>query len=482
MLLDVNATKLGRSLLSFAGTLVTDAEIVNSVTDVFGPKSSGTLLKRSNSMWRFSQWLHKLKLGSPFTQPEEIVYRYLQFLKESQAGATSASHFLEALGFFGSLLGFTVINVHEVISVRVKGAAHIQYMGKRVRRPAEVLTVDEVRSLEDLVLDSTDPKTVIIAGHLMFCLMAAPRWWDTQHVVTAVASTYKGVWLVEAETSRHKTSMTKQLQTELLPFTALGRTFQRRAWAERWLEARIRTGFKVGNPFLTSFSDSTGTWTNSRMSTAEATFWLRELLTPTSGIERATTLTVHGLKATLLSWAAKSTMFTPEEQTALGHHMSKAHRSAMIYSRDNQIALAVKVHNMLARIRAGLFHPDYARVERLVELVSQSGKEPESPNDSSSGPDDESDASTIAESGDELRETARMKRADPWDVDHQKCVVHRLSSIIHIMKPPPSDHILGCGRHVSGNLRPSTLEDIQSVKALVCAGCSRYMRGWQEDL
>ena len=178
MLLDVNATKLGRSLLSFAGTLVTDAEIVNSVTDVFGPKSSGTLLKRSNSMWRFSQWLHKLKLGSPFTQPEEIVYRYLQFLKESQAGATSASHFLEALGFFGSLLGFTVINVHEVISVRVKGAARIQYMGKRVRRPAEVLAVDEVRSLEDLVLDSTDPKTVIIAGHLMFCLMAASRWWE----------------------------------------------------------------------------------------------------------------------------------------------------------------------------------------------------------------------------------------------------------------------------------------------------------------
>ena len=208
MLLDVNATKLGRSLLSFAGTLVTDAEIVNSATDVFGPKSSGTLLKGSNSMWRFSQWLHKLKLGSPFTQPEEVVYKCVQFLKESQAGATSASHSLEALGFFGSLLGFRVLNVHEVICVRVKGAAHIQYVGKRVRRPAEILTVDEVRSLEDLVLDSMDSKRVIIAGHLMFCLMAASRWWDAQHVVTAVASTYKGVWLVEAETSKHKTSMT----------------------------------------------------------------------------------------------------------------------------------------------------------------------------------------------------------------------------------------------------------------------------------
>ena len=110
--------------------------------------------------------------------------------------------------------------------------------------------------------------------------------------------------------------MRKQLQTELLPFTALGRTFQRRAWAERWLDARSRTGLTVATPFLTSFSDSTGTWTNSRMSTAEATFWLRELLTPASGMERAATLTVRGLKATLLSCAAKSTMFTPEEQTA----------------------------------------------------------------------------------------------------------------------------------------------------------------------
>ena len=43
MLMDSNATNVGRSLITFAGALVTDAEIVNSISDVFGPKSSGSI-------------------------------------------------------------------------------------------------------------------------------------------------------------------------------------------------------------------------------------------------------------------------------------------------------------------------------------------------------------------------------------------------------------------------------------------------------
>ena len=106
MLMDSNATNVGRSLVTFAGTLVTDAEIVNSISDVFGPKSTGTTLKRTNAMWRFAQWLHQQSLGSPFIQPEHVVYRYVCFLKESGAGPTTASHFLESLQFLNSLLDF----------------------------------------------------------------------------------------------------------------------------------------------------------------------------------------------------------------------------------------------------------------------------------------------------------------------------------------------------------------------------------------
>lgn len=100
----------------------------------------------------------------------------------------------------------------------------------------------------------------------------------------------------------------------------------------------LLVGTSVSSPLI-SWSESAHSWVDSKMSTAEATGWLRELLEPSVGADRAALLTVHGLKATLLSWAAKSTLFTADEQLALGHHVSAQYRSAIIYSRDNQIGL-----------------------------------------------------------------------------------------------------------------------------------------------
>ena len=193
MLMDSNATNVGRSLVTFAGTLVTDAEIVNSISDVFGPKSTGTTLKRTNAMWRFAQWLHQQSLGSPFIQPEHVVYRYVCFLKESGAGPTTASHFLESLQFLNSLLDFfVVIKVSDVLSARVKGSAHVQYVAKRIRKPAEVLTQQEVTELEDVVLTSSNLQRVILAGHFLFCIFSAARWHDSMYVCSTTVSNYKG--------------------------------------------------------------------------------------------------------------------------------------------------------------------------------------------------------------------------------------------------------------------------------------------------
>ena len=484
MLMDCNATNVGRSLITFAGTLVADTEIVNSISDVFGPKSTGTILKRTNAMWRFAQWLHKQNLGSPFVQSEAVIYRYVSFLKVSGAAPTTASHFLESLQFFNGLLGFAAIKVTEVLSARVKGSAHVQYIGKRIRKPAETLTQREVGELEAIALTSNNPLHVILAGHFLFCLFAAARWYDSMYVCAASVSNYKGVWLVEAETSRHKTSMTKQMQTELLPFTALGRAFDIRAWADPWMKAREAAGLQPGYPFLPSWSEVAQRWMDDKMTSAEASSWLRELLAPTSGVERAAKLTIHGLKATLISWAAKSLTFSPEELTALGHHVSKAHRSAMIYSRDNQIALAVKVHNMLARMRAGLFQPDLPRVVRLFDLAAEIEREHDECHElaDSESESAQSDDSCVASSGDELDGSPKhLPRMNPMDIRSDMCVVHHISSIIHVKKPEPDGDTLGCGRLVSHNFRPAEDRDLGGNKSLVCTGCSRYWHSWYRD-
>ena len=339
VLLEVDATRLGLSLLTFAGTLCSNDELGQIFSDVFAPKSSGTILKRCNSMWRFSCWLQTKFLGSPFNQSEGIVYAYVCHLRASEAGATTPAQFVEALRFSNALLGFCKTSLDDMLSARVVGASHSMYLTKRVRRPAEVLTVPEVQQLESICLQDELLHHRVIAGHFLFCMMAAARWHDSMHVVSMELSKADHLCLLEAATSKHKSSRTKEQQRELLPFTALGQTLADENWADSWLSAREDSCSVEWCHFLCSWSDHRGEWADTKMSTAEATFWLRELLEPSVGPDRSAVLTVHGLKATMLSWAAKSMLFTPEEQLALGHHVSAHYKSALIYSRDNQIGL-----------------------------------------------------------------------------------------------------------------------------------------------
>ena len=86
VLLDLDATRLGQSLRSFAGTLCPDDELAQIFMDVFAPKATGTVLKRCNSLWRFSCWLQSQSAGSPFGQGETMLYKYICHLRDSGAG------------------------------------------------------------------------------------------------------------------------------------------------------------------------------------------------------------------------------------------------------------------------------------------------------------------------------------------------------------------------------------------------------------
>ena len=272
-LIDPSAARLGRSLLNFefAGTLCTDDEIAASVADVFASKSSGTLLKRANSMWRFSQWLNKALKGSPFSQPEHVVYLYVTFLKDSNVGATTASHFVESLNFCDGLLGFCNVKFSEMLSPRVKGSA--------------LLTVAEVPILEELCIRSEDALVRLLAGHFFFCLYSAARWHDSMHVVSCNASWCKKFCLLEAGSRKHKTSAAQHMQPELLPLTALGKGLDNEAWGESFMQARGEHGLTAKQYFLTSYSESKAKWTDHRMTMAEATPWLRNILCGQVGSE-----------------------------------------------------------------------------------------------------------------------------------------------------------------------------------------------------
>lgn len=469
ILRQLEATKLGKSLVTFAGTVCTNDDLAKIFTDVFAPKATGTIIKRCNAMWRFHHWLQERYGGSPFCQPESIVYEYISQLRV-RASPTTPSQFVEAMRFCDALFGFAITSIDEMLTPRVTGSAHVSYMSKRVRKPAEELTLDEMTELERICVEGDSNHIRVIAGHLFFCFMAAARWHDTMYIVDLQMSEEKGLYLIEASTCKHKSSRGKEQQMELLPFTALGQALTNSSWGKSWMESRVREGCQSWTCFLRSWSESRANWSTGRMSTAEATCWLRELLLPKVGKARAESLTVHGLKATLCAWAAKSLSFEPEEQLALGHHMSAQYKSAMIYSRDNQIRLCTKLHFLFKKIQNDLFHPDRPRVARLFELTQQAAVQQEQEDDAGNQTSSDSDlASSCTES--EGEEHNIRQRLQLEDVEIGQCRIHSKSKVIHLM----SDDLqrFECGRAVSSNHLELSLRNVSSAEAVVCADCSK---------
>lgn len=121
--------------MTFAGTVCTNDDLAKRFTDVFAPKATGTIIKRCNAMWRFHHWLQGRYGGSPFCQPESIVYEYISQLRVP----TTPSQFGEAMRFCDALFGFAITSIDEMLTPRVTGSAHVSYMSKRVRKPAEEL-------------------------------------------------------------------------------------------------------------------------------------------------------------------------------------------------------------------------------------------------------------------------------------------------------------------------------------------------------
>ena len=307
--LDFSCTRLGRSLVSFAGTLCSNDELSKVFIDVFFPRVTSTIMNRCSALWRFSCLIQTRLGGSPFNQSYATMYSHVCHLRDSGARATPPSQFVEALRFADALIGVTTMPLQDMLIPRVTGAAHSFDMTKRIRKPAEVLTVRQTSTLEEICMHDPEVYQRLIAGHLIFSFMDLP------------------------------------------PFTALGRVTCEESCGSSWMQSRKDSNAGMWNYFLDLWSESSQDWVDSRMSKAEVT---------------------------LLSWAAKSTPFTADEQLALGHHFCAQCESAMMYSRDNQISLCEKIHCVFSYMRDGTFDLGGTGVRRCFQLAFETALERES--------------------------------------------------------------------------------------------------------
>ena len=98
IMLEPDASQLGRTLLAEASLLKQNAELLATFSDVFASKSTAALVKRASSLWRFATWICNMHLGSVLQPSEAVIYSYMCHLK-LDAAPTVASSFLEAWRF-----------------------------------------------------------------------------------------------------------------------------------------------------------------------------------------------------------------------------------------------------------------------------------------------------------------------------------------------------------------------------------------------
>ena len=493
ILIDPAATRLGELLVPQTSRPLDEREVRKSIEQAFSRKSSGTLYKRACSLSRYIDWYGRLnRRGPPLRLKEFDIYSFIGHLEDDRAGATSASGFIEALRFLDGVAVFIHTDLQKVLSPRVLGYAHQQFLRKAPLQQKDPIQCGVVAELEKLLLRKSDTVQICILGQLLWCFHAASRWSDSLRLQKVTLEKSRDVTLVIGEALGSKTSLTKETKTRLIPYVGIGTGISGLQWAEAWLDARVSEFGRDPEPFLPSYSCRTGRWATTPMSSTEACGYLQDMVSeclltmdPAPKVELKN-LGTHSLKTGLLTMAARATLvkFSMAERRILGHHIKPGDRSVLTYSRESYTGIYGKILACFMDIQAGNFRPDSSAVERILETA-------EAVASGGTHHDDQgvADADTWVNALDEpweissesseeqadLVEEVAMEEAPkgrtpfPGGEDLQ-CIVHRKSGIVHCLL---TDSMTRCGRHLSPNdvaLDQTAVEDMEC-----CILCGRHL-------
>lgn len=378
---DLEATKVGRTLLKLSEQLATNAAIKNSIDDVFATKSTATLVKRGGSILSFVHWARSNNRWRPLLFEEELVYEYVCEIRSQGAAPSKGQSFIQALNFASCLLGSPAA-WDAAHSSRVIGACHAMAIAKRPLTQAVPLTVKQVRILESLTSHAPDLADRCASGYMTFCIYACCRFSDPMYASEVKYDLCSGPdgpdgfavtrGFVEFYTlGHHKTANTVAKKTTFLPLVAHVAGLSQSPWGLAWKRARDEAGLRDDSPPQLPAPGTAKLWTSRRVTTGEGTKWLRHLLV-LGGCSQAEAdaVSTHSLKCTILSWMSKAGVDIALRRL-MGHHSDPAMKSALTYSRDAMAAPLAEVQKVVDAINSGDFRPDDSRAERAFPRYSK---------------------------------------------------------------------------------------------------------------
>ena len=360
---DLEMSVVGQQLSELVTDLHADAVIAATISDVFAKKSTATILKRAAAIMLYLKWARRQNVERPLGFVESCVYAYVCDLRLSNAAATTAVSFTQAVNFCIHTCGFSLA-VPSMQSQRIKGACSQQFRRKRPLKQAPALTVLGLKILENCCNESTVPFDVIDSGQMVFCSLSSSRWGDAQSPTRMLCDLDQHFFgFVQLDTQSHKTATTDEKKSMFLPLVAVSPGFLDKPWTKSWLKARKAANLEAGVGPMVPVPSANGCWTKRKLSSGEATVHMREILVA-GGMhaDDARKFSTHSLKASILSMACKYGLDLPTRRL-LGHHVDKDH-STLSYSRDALSVPLSRVIDMIGAIKAGTFDPDSTRMER----------------------------------------------------------------------------------------------------------------------
>ena len=185
---------------------------VGGLRPIFGTRSHNTVVKRANSVIRYTHWFVKNRFSvNPFPISNTDLEDYLEALQFEGASPSAANSFIEAIRFCDKVLN--IQGLSDTISPKALNLSELANSNRREKRQARTLTVQEVKSLESFMADE---KNVMIdrfaCGCFLFPLFSRSRWSDLRCVYGFASDIIeidgKIARYLEYKTRSHKTGKT----------------------------------------------------------------------------------------------------------------------------------------------------------------------------------------------------------------------------------------------------------------------------------
>ena len=155
-----------------------DDIVAGGLRPIFGTRSHNTVVKRANSIIRYTHWFLKHRFSiNPFPITSIDLEDYLESLQLEGASASAANSFIEAIRYCDKVLN--IQGLSQAVSPKALNLSEIANANRKEKRQARTLTVNEVRSLESFMADE---KNVVVdrfaCGCFLFALFSRSRWSD----------------------------------------------------------------------------------------------------------------------------------------------------------------------------------------------------------------------------------------------------------------------------------------------------------------